>query len=43
VYNLWGRANPYSIYFVSEKGKIAGYKLSIFAQPIPTLTYNFKF
>jgi hypothetical protein len=43
VYNLFGRANPYSIYFVSENGKINGYKLSIFGQPIPTLTYNFKF
>lgn len=43
VYNLLGRANPYSVYFVSEAGKINGYKLSIFARPIPTLTYNFKF
>ena len=43
IYNLLGRANPYSVYFVSENGKIAGYKLSIFARPIPTITYNFKF
>lgn len=43
VYNLLGRANPYSVYFVSENGSIAGYKLSIFARPIPTITYNFKF
>jgi hypothetical protein len=43
VYNLLGRANPYSVYFVSENGKIAGYKLSIFARPIPTITYNFRF
>ena len=43
VYNLLGRANPYSVYFVSENGRINGYKLSIFGQPIPTLTYNFKF
>lgn len=43
VYNLLGRANPYSVYYVSENGRIAGYKLSIFARPIPTLTYNFKF
>jgi hypothetical protein len=43
VYNLFGRANPYSIYFVSENGRINGYKLSIFGRPIPTLTYNFKF
>lgn len=43
VYNLLGRENPYSIYFESKNGKIQGYKLSIFAQPIPTITYNFKF
>ncbi|MBD1398779.1 TonB-dependent receptor [Pontibacter sp. JH31] len=43
VYNLTGRRNPYSIYFKSQNGKIAGYKMSIFGQPIPTVTYNFKF
>ena len=43
VYNLFGRANPFSVYFVSEGGKIQGYKISIFARPIPTITYNFKF
>jgi hypothetical protein len=43
VYNLMGRANAYSVYFVSENGQINGYKLSIFARPIPTITYNFKF
>lgn len=43
VYNLTGRDNPYSVYFKSENGTIKGYKLSIFAQPIPTITYNFKF
>jgi len=43
VYNLLGRHNPYSIYFVTENGKVNGYQLSIFAQPIPTITYNFKF
>jgi len=43
VYNLTGRNNVYSIYFVSQSGKIQGYKLSIFSEPIPTLTYSFKF
>jgi hypothetical protein len=43
VYNLTGRRNPYSIYFKSENGQIKGYQLSIFGQPIPTVTYNFKF
>jgi hypothetical protein len=43
VYNLTGRRNPYSIYFKSVNGQIKGYQLSIFGQPIPTVTYNFKF
>ncbi|MCB2408656.1 TonB-dependent receptor [Hymenobacter sp. BT178] len=43
VYNLTGRKNPYSVYFKAEQGKINGYQLSIFGQPIPTVTYNFKF
>ena len=43
VYNLTGRRNPYSVYFKSQNGQIKGYKLSIFGQPIPSVTYNFKF
>jgi len=43
IYNLTGRENAYSVFFKSENGQINGYKLSIFAQPIPTVTYNFKF
>ena len=43
VYNLLGRRNPYSIYFQAQRGQINGYKLSIFGQPIPTVTYNFRF
>lgn len=43
IYNVFGRKNPYSIYFKSEGDKIKGYQLSIFGAPIPTITYNFKF
>jgi len=49
VYNVTGRQNVYSIYYVSEKekegepAKIKGYKLSIFGAPIPFITYNIKF
>ena len=43
VYNLTGRRNPYSVYFKSQNGVVKGYQLSIFGQPIPTVTYNFKF
>jgi hypothetical protein len=31
------------VFFISQQGAIHGYKLSIFAQPIPTITYNFRF
>lgn len=43
LYNLTGRRNAYSVFFVSQNGQINGYKLSVFGQPIPTITYNFKF
>ena len=43
VYNLLGRDNVYAVYFVPENGEIVGKQLSIFAVPIPTITYNFKF
>ena len=43
VYNLTGRKNVYSIYYVVENQKIQGYKMSIFGAPIPFVTYNIKF
>lgn len=43
VYNLTGRRNAYSVYFEANEGKIQGYRLSIFGQPIITLSWNFKF
>ena len=42
-YNLTGRQNPYSVYFISEKGVIKGYKLSIFGATIPFINYNIRF
>ncbi|MEO5891371.1 MAG: TonB-dependent receptor [Ferruginibacter sp.] len=43
VYNLTGRKNPYSVYFVSEAGIINGYKLSIFGSAIPYINFNIRF
>ena len=43
VYNVTGRDNVYSIYFTSKEGRVNGYQMSIFSQPITTLTYNFRF
>lgn len=43
VYNLTGRRNAYSVYFITEEGRIKGYKLSIFGSVIPYITYNIRF
>lgn len=43
VYNVTGRKNPYSVYFVSEGGVINGYKLSIFGNAIPFINFNIRF
>ncbi len=42
IYNLLGRDNAYSVYFQNESGLIRGYKLSIFSQPILTLSWNVR-
>ena len=43
VYNVLGRNNPYSVFFVTENGEIKAYQSSIFSVPVPTITYNFRF
>lgn len=43
AYNLTGRRNPYSVYYVSDNGVINGYKLSIFGSIIPFVNFNIKF
>lgn len=43
VYNVLGRNNPYSVFFVTEDGEVRALQSSIFAIPIPSITYNFKF
>lgn len=43
LYNLLGRKNPYSVYFVTENGIINGYKLSIFGSIIPFVNFNIIF
>jgi hypothetical protein len=43
VYNLYGRANAYSV-FIRSTDKVSNpYKLTIFGAPILSLAYNFKF
>ena len=43
LYNVFGRDNVYSVYFVTDGNTVKGYQLSVFANPIPTLTYSFDF
>jgi len=43
VYNVTGRKNVYSIYYISDGKSIKGYQMSIFGTPIPFITYNIKF
>jgi hypothetical protein len=43
LYNLTGRKNPYSVYFITENGRVNGYKLSIFGSVIPFINFNIRF
>lgn len=43
LYNLTGRRNAYSVYFITENGRINGYKLSIFGSVIPFVNFNIRF
>ncbi|MBN2597685.1 MAG: TonB-dependent receptor [Marinifilaceae bacterium] len=43
LYNLTARNNAYSVYFRSEDSSVAGYKLSVFGNVIPTVSYNIEF
>ena len=43
VYNVLGRNNPYSVFFVTDGGEVKALQSSIFAIPVPAITYNFKF
>lgn len=43
IYNLLGRDNPFSVFFDVRDGEVQGYQLIVFGNPIPTVSYNFKF
>ncbi len=43
VYNVTGRDNPFSVFFDLRDGAVSGYQLVVFNNPIPTISYNFKF
>jgi hypothetical protein len=43
IYNVTGRQNPFSVYYVTKGGTINGYQLSIFAAAIPYVNYNIRF
>ena len=43
VYNVLSRDNAYSVFFDSRNGEISSYKLVVFGNAIPTLSFNFRF
>ncbi|MBW1295704.1 TonB-dependent receptor [Aquimarina litoralis] len=43
IYNVLGRNNPFSVFFVTEEGEVKALQTSIFSVPVPSITYNFKF
>ena len=43
VYNALARKNAYNIYYVTENGRIQGYKLSVFGTAIPYVSLNIRF
>ncbi|MCK8523378.1 TonB-dependent receptor [Aquimarina sp. D1M17] len=43
IYNVLGRNNPFSVFFVAEDGEIKPLQSSIFSIPVPSITYNLKF
>lgn len=43
VYNVTGRRNPFSVYYVTQDRAINGYKLSVFGSAIPFINYNIRF
>lgn len=43
VYNLYGRKNQYSVFLKTQGTAYTTYQLQIFAAPIVSLAYNFKF
>ncbi|MCK5823156.1 MAG: carboxypeptidase-like regulatory domain-containing protein [Bacteroidales bacterium] len=42
IYNLTGRDNAYSVFFLSQKGRFNSYKYSVIGVPIFTATWVFK-
>lgn len=43
IYNVTGRNNVYSAFFKNVGNTVRGYYLSVFAKPIPSLSFNFDF
>jgi hypothetical protein len=46
IYNVYGRKNPYSVFFRQDPdnpGRTQSMRLAIVGIPVPFITYNFKF
>ena len=43
VYNALARRNAYSVYYLTEWGRVKGYELSVFGTAIPYVSLNIRF
>lgn len=43
LYNVYGRKNPYSVYFTRFNTLTQSYRLAVFGAPIPSVTWNFYY
>jgi len=43
IYNLYGRANPFSVFFRKEGREFKAFQLSILGTVLPFISYNFRF
>lgn len=43
IYNVYGRRNPYTIFFRRDNGVLRPYQLSIVGTMLPSVSYNIKF
>lgn len=43
IYNVYGRRNPYTVFFRRDSGVLRPYQLSIVGTMLPSVSYNVKF
>jgi hypothetical protein len=43
IYNVYGRKNPFSVFFKGQESNLQAYQLAILGVAFQSITYNFKF